>query len=704
MLSLTDVKSLLFDRSTLLAPVALVVALAATGCVAPETDGDHSPSTQVWEGAQVQAAFGADGVGPTLSYPHTFDRLGVQWDIAQAAGAEEPQLQIRTSAEGRIWSGWRDIDLRWAEDTARNGHHDVDGGRHTAAQLRLRGGATPAKAVRSMVVTPISEVGAGPASEDAGPADATGIEIQTFNLAPANLVRPRNAWNARQPACQSNSGQERVYIHHTVSPYNDNLAPEARMRGLQNFHMDSRGWCDLGYHYVVSRDGRIWQGRPENRLGAHVANRNSGSVGISFMGNFMEDRPNDDMLNSTGALVRWLRDTYGVDRNLLGHRDGGQTACPGDHLYARLDDIERIADNGAGGGGGGDEPNQGGATGVYRGVVFVAPDTNARLEGARVWVQGREGQAVRADADGHFSFDLSAGQHTVIAEIDGYQRGSTSREVAVGVDIWGSIGLTRGADPEPEPEPEPATPPEPVEDLAPTIVIEAPALGTVVHASKVHVMGRVFDDVDDRIAEVEVSGVGVATDGEGRFGVDIMLVQGANVIRAFAVDSAGNIGRAEVTVDRPAVDEPPVVQQGQILLFEHPVDGQTFVEPIVQVRARVLDSRIATVSLNGVTLPVQDGVVRTTVELMPGANRLTLEVQTPERDLVREVIIVRLGEAPAGHDGAGPIVDLDAGGDPGPQGSGGDVASELDISAKGAGSVGCAQAASYWDFRALLRR
>ncbi len=220
---------------------ALFLALffAMAGCVAPESDGDHSASTRVWEGAQLIEGFGADGVGPTLTYPHTFDRLGVQWDVA--AGSQ-PRLEVRTSPDARVWGDWAPVETRWAEETARNGHFDVEGGRHTAAQLRIRGDGP--QAVRFLVVEPISEVGPGPAEAAQAPVGSVGpvgIETQTFNLAPGNLVRPRNAWNARAAACRSNRGQQRIYIHHTVTPYNDNLAPEVRMRGLQNYHMDNRG-------------------------------------------------------------------------------------------------------------------------------------------------------------------------------------------------------------------------------------------------------------------------------------------------------------------------------------------------------------------------------------------------------------------------------------------------------------------------------
>ncbi len=439
-------------------------------------------------------------------------------------------------------------------------------------------------------------------------------------------------------------------------------------------------------------------------LGAHVGNRNSGSVGISFMGNFMEDRPNPTMLQNTGALVRWLRDTYNVQRNLLGHRDGGQTACPGDHLYSRLDDIERLADQGGGNVDPPDDPPPGANTGVYRGVVYIAPNADRRLPAARAWLQGRQDRAIAVDGNGHFSFDLARGEHTVFAAADGYQRASTTRTVVAGEDIWGSIGLAGApdpapapeADPEPDPDPEPEAQPE---DLAPTIVIEAPAQGTVVHGPKVRVMGRVFDDRDDRIPEVEIAGVGIDTDPQGRFVQDIMLQEGDNLLRAFAVDSAGNIGRAEVTVSRVVAGpaDPGLDPADPVIVFLNPTDGQVLTERILQVEAQVFDPRIDIVSLNGVALPVNDGFVRTSVELAVGRNRLTLEARTPEGDLAREVIHIT-------HD---PDAQLpDPRGDEDPPGEDDDIGpvDDLEGPGKAAGSVGCAQSAAWLDLGAVLRR
>ena len=55
---------------------------------------------------------------------------------------------------------------------------------------------------------------------------------------------------------------------------------------LQDIRQDhrSRGWSDIGYHYVIFTDGRIERGRPISQPGAHCKGRNAHSIGIAYVG------------------------------------------------------------------------------------------------------------------------------------------------------------------------------------------------------------------------------------------------------------------------------------------------------------------------------------------------------------------------------------------------------------------------------------
>lgn len=104
---------------------------------------------------------------------------------------------------------------------------------------------------------------------------------------------------------------------------------------IRRMHL-ARGFRDVGYHYVITRDGTVQPGRPEAEVGAHVKGHNADSIGICCIGGLeRETGPNVGVDNrtpaqkaATVALLRELLARYPGAR-VLGHRDLGPTQCPG---------------------------------------------------------------------------------------------------------------------------------------------------------------------------------------------------------------------------------------------------------------------------------------------------------------------------------------------------------------------------------------
>lgn len=102
---------------------------------------------------------------------------------------------------------------------------------------------------------------------------------------------------------------------------------------IRRWHLN-RGFRDIGYHYVIRRDGVVETGRPLEQVGAHAKPWNTGSIGICMVGGI--DRRGKPESNFTvkqwAALprqVRKLLNQYpGV--SVIGHRDvpGVKKACP----------------------------------------------------------------------------------------------------------------------------------------------------------------------------------------------------------------------------------------------------------------------------------------------------------------------------------------------------------------------------------------
>ncbi|MFW5966141.1 MAG: N-acetylmuramoyl-L-alanine amidase [Persicimonas sp.] len=146
----------------------------------------------------------------------------------------------------------------------------------------------------------------------------------------------RSEWGARPPKNnRAKHDPKRFTIHHTTGP-NDTA------KSVQNYHMDKRGWLDVGYHYMIDKQGKIYQGNPVDRQGAHAYGHNVGNIGIALLGDYENNEPHQAQIDAVGKLMRQLADKYGIEVDqdtVSGHRDLGSTVCPGQALYDRLDQI-----------------------------------------------------------------------------------------------------------------------------------------------------------------------------------------------------------------------------------------------------------------------------------------------------------------------------------------------------------------------------
>ncbi|WP_206734937.1 MULTISPECIES: peptidoglycan-binding protein [unclassified Bosea (in: a-proteobacteria)] len=75
-----------------------------------------------------------------------------------------------------------------------------------------------------------------------------------------------------------------IFIHCTATPEGKDYTVD----DIRSWHKQ-RGFSDIGYHYVIYRDGRIMVGRPIGQVGAHVESHNTGSIGISYVGGVSAD-------------------------------------------------------------------------------------------------------------------------------------------------------------------------------------------------------------------------------------------------------------------------------------------------------------------------------------------------------------------------------------------------------------------------------
>ncbi|HBO3276633.1 TPA: N-acetylmuramoyl-L-alanine amidase [Pseudomonas aeruginosa] len=104
------------------------------------------------------------------------------------------------------------------------------------------------------------------------------------------------------------------------------------LREIRQWHRQ-RGWLDIGYHFVIRRDGTVELGRPVNTIGAHVADHNYESVGVCLVGGIdATGAPENNFTDAQFKSLRELLDKLKVDypsAKIVGHRNLDRNkACP----------------------------------------------------------------------------------------------------------------------------------------------------------------------------------------------------------------------------------------------------------------------------------------------------------------------------------------------------------------------------------------
>lgn len=112
-----------------------------------------------------------------------------------------------------------------------------------------------------------------------------------------------------------------IVVHHsgTVSGTSESFA---------KYHIDTRDWPGIGYHYVIPKDGVIEKTNYNTTISYHVGEQNRESIGICLVGYFDIEEPTQEQYNSLAWLIKDLLKAYPI-LEVKGHRAFKSTSCPG---------------------------------------------------------------------------------------------------------------------------------------------------------------------------------------------------------------------------------------------------------------------------------------------------------------------------------------------------------------------------------------
>lgn len=119
-----------------------------------------------------------------------------------------------------------------------------------------------------------------------------------------------------------------IIIHHSATRKGTPFA-------FANYHINTRDFPGIGYHYVINKQGEIFQCNEIGKITWHCSGRNTESVGICLIGHFDEEKPTIEQMQSLQELISFLKERISFEK-ISGHRDYSSKTCPGEFLPARV--------------------------------------------------------------------------------------------------------------------------------------------------------------------------------------------------------------------------------------------------------------------------------------------------------------------------------------------------------------------------------
>jgi hypothetical protein len=331
------------------------------------------------------ASSGATYESPVIESELPYTHVGIHW-LADYPEGSEIDFEARTSVDGESWSDWRKVQIEAAAGEAAGGETygsllEENRGRYLQYRARFRRGGGGSPSLRHVTATFLNSVD-GPVVERplvtaSGVSTADGVSA----AAPAPPIDfTREEWGADESLRFSGGAEvwprmyvpvKKIIVHHTVSS-NSYSSGAAQVRSIYYYHTVTLGWGDIGYNALVDRFGYSYEGRRGRQgssvddagwgreifsrgvVAGHVFYHNRGSCGIALIGDHTYSSPSSSAIWKVSRLAAHVAQYFGLPphgnddfkrsdgswayglANVCGHRDAGDSACPGYYAYAQL--------------------------------------------------------------------------------------------------------------------------------------------------------------------------------------------------------------------------------------------------------------------------------------------------------------------------------------------------------------------------------
>lgn len=343
------------------AVVSLTAPVGATNASAAVAQAEPSPSSTSGGLTVQETPVRSKAAVTAAKAVRPFRMVAVTWP----AGTTDVVARIRVE-QNSGWSGWQTLDSGddATSTTGRAGTDPLWVDRADGVEVSVTSGGNAVPDAKVVTIDPGTRAGDAPASLDAAGEGGYATTAAAPSPYPMPRIITRRGWGADESLRGTNGAEctkpdymdtiRVAVVHHTAGSNSYTAGQSAAIiRSVYAYHVKGRGWCDIGYNFLVDRYGRIFEGRYGGMhlpvRGAHAGGAyNTNTFGVSLMGSFDKQVPPAAMTAATARVIAWKLDANyrgpfnkqpvaGKSMNVIsGHRDAKSTECPGQYVYSRL--------------------------------------------------------------------------------------------------------------------------------------------------------------------------------------------------------------------------------------------------------------------------------------------------------------------------------------------------------------------------------
>tara|TARA_R110001583_G_scaffold42174_1_gene134140 strand:+ start:429 stop:839 length:411 start_codon:yes stop_codon:yes gene_type:complete len=129
----------------------------------------------------------------------------------------------------------------------------------------------------------------------------------------------------------------KLIVHCTDTPEGRNVSVDE----VRRWHVEERGWSDIGYHIIIYLDGTVHEGRPIETPGAHCVGQNKNSIGIAYVGGKGSDTRTEEQKEALVDMLEYFKTLF-PDAEVFGHNDFSSKACPSFNAKKEYENISAM--------------------------------------------------------------------------------------------------------------------------------------------------------------------------------------------------------------------------------------------------------------------------------------------------------------------------------------------------------------------------